>query len=255
MTESTNQIPHSSKLSVRLKHPSFPQPNRDIKVWRYMSLAKLISLIETKSLYLTRIDRFADPYEGTLTARTAAGIDMFLKNFGSPNGFAELRKIFQESRKETFVSCWHANDHESEAMWRLYCGSGSGVAIQTTYSKLVRSIEHQYDVHIGLVRYIDYEEGIFPDANTFSPIMHKRTSFSHEHEVRLVQCSVPPPESEVPLESLTVPWDIQVYADRIFVDPYAPAYYFEAVKSVLSAMCPPLSSRLEWSQMKAIPFD
>lgn len=254
MTDSTNYVPHSGKLSVRLAHTSFPQPKRDVKVWRYMSLAKFISLLETKSLYLTRVDRFADPYEGTLTARTAAGIDAHLKQMGSSNGFEELREMYQKSRKETFVSCWHANDHESEAMWRLYCGSASGVAIQTTYSKLASSIEHQYDVHIGLVRYIDYSEGMFPDANTFSPFMHKRTSFSHEHEVRLVKFSALPPETETPPESFPIIWDPETYADRIYVDPYAPAYYFEAVKAVLAAMCPALSPRLEWSQMKAMPF-
>ncbi|MBB2494133.1 DUF2971 domain-containing protein [Aquipseudomonas ullengensis] len=254
MIESTNQVSHSGKLSVRLAHPSFPQPERDVKVWRYMSLAKLISLLETKSLYLTRVDKFSDPYEGTLTARTAAGIEAHLKQLGSSNGFEELREIFKKSRMETFASCWHANDHESEAMWRLYCGSASGVAVQTTYSKLVNSIEHQYDVHIGLVRYIDYTEGMFPDANTFSPCMHKRASFSHEHEVRLVHFSMSPPEPEVSPESSKIPWDLQVYADRIYVDPYAPTYYFEAVKAVLAAMCPSLSPRLEWSQMKSLPF-
>lgn len=254
MTESKNPVPHSGKLSVRLAHSSFLQPKKDVKVWRYMSLAKFISLLETKSLYLTRADRFTDPYEGTLTSRTAAGIDAHLKQMGSPNGFEELRKMYEKNRKETFVSCWHANDHESEAMWRLYCGSASGVAVQTTYSKLTNSIEHQYDVHIGLVRYIDYNEGMFPDANTFSPFLHKRASFSHEHEVRLVQFSVPPPETDVPPDSLEIPWDLQVYAERIYVDPYAPTYYFEAVKAVIAAMCPALSPRLEWSQMKAMPF-
>lgn len=62
-------------------------------------------------------------------------------------------------------------------MWRLYGAAGGGLAIQTTYSELVKSIEFQHDIYIGLVRYIYYSTDIFPAVNGFSPAMHKRASF------------------------------------------------------------------------------
>lgn len=245
MSQSAPPIPDSHALPKRLSHPCFPQPrDANVKVWRYMDLAKLISLIQSRRLYLARLDQLADPYEGSTTQLTATGIDRFLKNVGSENGYKDLKGFYRKSRESTFVSCWHANEHESEAMWRLYGGLSGGVAIQTTYAKLVQSIEQVGEVYIGLVRYIDYSTAWFPDANAFYPVMHKRASFAHEREVRLVWYWGSPPEPDNPPSSLSIPWDIEAFAEKIFVDPYAPGYYFEAVKAVLSSMAPNLVSRL-----------
>jgi len=47
-------------------HPSFPLTiRRDQKLWRYMDFTKFMSLLETKSLWFNRSDRFDDPFEGT----------------------------------------------------------------------------------------------------------------------------------------------------------------------------------------------
>ena len=219
-----------------------------------MNLEKLISLIQLRMLYLAPLDQLADPYEGSTTQRTAAGIDAFLKNVGSTNGYKELSDFYRKSRQTTFVSCWHANEHESEAMWRLYGGLSGGVAVQTSYAKLVKSIESIGEVYIGFVGYIDYATASFPDANAFYPVMHKRASFAHEREVRMVWYWGSPPEQDSAPTHLSIPWDIEAFADQICVDPYAPGYYFEAVKAVLSSMAPALVSRLAWSQMKAVPF-
>lgn len=255
MSNSDNTMPESATLAARLSHTSFPQPqNKMVKVWRYMDLAKLISLIQSRSLYLVRLDKLTDPYEGTITSLTAAGINEYFKQIGSTNTYETFRNHFLESRQSTFVSCWHVNEHESEAMWHLYGGSGGGIAIQTTYSKLVESIELQHDVYIGLVRYIDYSTGILSDVNGFTPVMHKRASFAHEREVRFVWYwgSVPYPD-QTP-SHLTMPWDLESYIEKVYVDPNAPTYYFEAVQAVLKSMAPTLENRLEWSQMKASPF-
>jgi hypothetical protein len=254
MNNSDNTPPETATLLDRLSHSSFPQPRNNMaKVWRYIDLAKFVSLIQSRSLYLAPLDKLDDPYEGTITSRTAAGVNEHFKQIGSANTYETFSKHFQESRKSTFVCCWHINEHESEAMWRLYGGSG-GIAVQTTYSKLVESIEFQHDVYIGLVSYIDYPTGILPDVNGFTPAMHKRASFAHEREVRFVWYwgSVPYPD-QTP-NHLTMPWDLESYVEKIYVDPNAPTYYFEAVQAVLKSMAPSLKNRLEWSQMKASPF-
>ena len=217
-----------------------------------MSLPKLISLIRSNELQLIRLDNFTDPYEGSTTARTAAGIDAFLKQMSPPGGYHEMFDIYRKNRKSMFVSCWHANEHESEAMWRLYGASDGGIAIQSTYAKLVESIAEQPDLYIGLVSYADYRTASFPDANVFYPVMHKRLSFAHEREVRLVRMSVAPQDGETPA-MLVLPWNVEAYCENVYVDPYAPAYYFEALRAVLETMAPPLLPRLQWSQMKADP--
>lgn len=248
------EIAQSSYLPARLAHPSFRQPkDGSVKVWRYMSLPKLISLIDSQRLYLTRLDKMSDRYEGSVTKATAEGIKLHFQMTGSTANYNGVADLFIQGRAASFVSCWHANEHESEAMWRLYGGTG-GVAVQTTYSKLAQSVVNEYEVYIGLVRYIDYEKEWFPDANAFTPIMHKRKSFEHEREVRLVwYWGSPTPPETVP-ESLSIPWDVASIVENIFVDPTAPPYYFEAVNAVLKAMSPPLAERLQWSRMKADPF-
>jgi len=141
-------------------------------------------------------------------------------------------------------------------MWRLYCGDAHGVAIQTTYHHLVRAIEAECEVYLGCVKYIDYERDWFPDANAFYPVMHKRIAFEHEREVRMVASpsnvrALPPEQAP---EALFVPWDNEDRIERVFVDPYAPAYFFDAVSSVVDALVPKMKERLAWSQMKAAPL-
>ena len=247
-------FPESERLEVRLQHPCFPQlKDPTTPVWRYMDLAKFVALLKSRSIYLTRVDRFSDPYEGTTTPRTAAGIGQFLKNMGSVHDEAHVLKMLDAARQELFVSCWHANEHESEAMWRLYCGDGGGVAIQTTYSALLDAVRWHKGIYIGAVSYVDYRIASFPDANVFYPVMHKRASFMHEREVRLVKLSPPPLDGTQDL-ALSVPVELESLCQAIYVSPSAPNYYFEAVSAVVDAIAPSLSSRLQWSQMLLPPL-
>lgn len=228
----SEKIPESSKLDQRLNHPCFLQPaNTDMKVWRYMNLAKFIWLLREKRLLMSRLDRLEDPYEGSLTAKTIEGINTFLRHHGSNIGWNVMSEMYRQNQATTFVCCWHANEQESEAMWRLYCGHGHGIAIQTTYGNLVNSIEKEYDVYIGRVKYIDYEREWFPDANAFHPVMHKRLAFAHEQEIRMV--SSPSrirtlSQEEIP-GSISIYWNTTEKIECVYVDPYAPEYFFDAV--------------------------
>jgi hypothetical protein len=247
----------SGSIEDRLQHGTFRQPSdASQKVWRYMDLAKFTWLLSERKLTLARLDGLSDSFEGTLTAKTVEWIQKFLRDHKSKDGWDVVAKHFRDAQRTTFVSCWHANEHESEAMWRLYCGQGAGVAVQTTYQKLVTSISDQPDVYIGCVKYIDYEHESIPEANAFAPAMHKRVAFAHEREVRLVTS---PSKYRVSLAPeavptvVTLPWDCEIYADRIHVSPYAHEYFYEAARAVIQALSPALQSRLVWSYMKAAP--
>ncbi len=250
-------VPESATLESRLKHPCFPQPEDGyIKVWRYMDLAKFVWLLTHKQLFFTRLDLLSDTHEGSVTPLTAKGINEFLRRRGLTASWEQLSKAYREARSTTYVNCWYAGNTESEAMWRLYCGAGHGVAIQTTYDGLVDSIKDAYDTYIGVVNYIDYDREWFPSANMFYPVMHKRLAFAHENEVRLVtspsKYRASPPEP-TPL-GLTLDWDPASRVEALYVDPYAPEYYFDVVQSVVSSLAPNLAPKLVWSQMKAVPF-
>ena len=240
----------------KLEHQCFPQvENGAVGVWRYLDLAKFIWLLEYQKLHLARLDLLNDPHEGSTPSFVADIRDQQLRELGSPQILEQLSQVSLQSRKALYVSCWHLGNSQSEAMWRLYCSNDNGVAIRTTYKKLVESIDYDPYLYIGRVTYLDYETQGFPQGNLFYPVMHKRISFAHEQEVRLVK-TLPNfwgLQSDLSPSGLVVEWPIEPTIDAIFVNPYAPDYYFDVVKSVIQRTIPNLVDRLHWSKMRATP--
>jgi hypothetical protein len=99
------------------RRPILEVPHPDTPIWRYMDFAKYVSLLDQRAIFFTTPDRFADAFEGsvsrlTVEARERSGRDSYL-----------LGKRNREQRAYFPVSCWHVNEGESEAMWRLYLKS------------------------------------------------------------------------------------------------------------------------------------
>ena len=240
----------------KLEHPCFPQPgNTSVRVWRYLDLPKFIWLLEHRKLHLSRLDLLNDPHEGTTPRLLAMLRDQQLREFGAEKMVAQIPSINRQSRRSMYVNCWHLGNSESEAMWRLYCPNDGGVAIQTTYEKLVASAANDPFCYIGTVTYIDYESQLFPLNNGFYPVMHKRASFAHEREVRLVK-TLPEywglPEREGP-PGVSIDWEPEISVEAIYVNPYAPDFFHDVVCSVVRRFVPDLEKQVQWSQMRAAP--
>lgn len=242
-------------LENKLEHPCFPQvKDTAAKVWRYLDLAKFTWLLDNRKLYLARLDLLNDPHEGSTPRLLAQLRDQQLRELTEGKVNIDSGQINQRMRKSLYVNCWHLGNSESEAMWRLYCPGDNGVAIQTTYGKLVESIDHDRWLYIGHVTYIDYELGGFPLNNLFYPVMHKRISFAHEQEVRLVKtlsAHWSSPDTSPP--GITVEWAPEHSINAIYVNPYAPDYYYEAVRSIVLRIEPRLVDRIAWSRMRGGP--
>jgi hypothetical protein len=135
----------------------------------------------------------------------------------------------QKMREFTYVSCWHMNDHESYAMWKLYLKSDAGIAVQTTFERLTDSIagEKTQPVWIGKVRYVDYDADSIPNDHTLLPFMHKRDSFSHEQEVRAIMQAF----GGIALQS--IPIDLEVLVEKVFIAPTTPKWVRDVVQRVL----------------------
>lgn len=243
-----------SRFEHRLQHPCFLQPKQaGVGVWRYMNLAKYVSLLTSRRLFLTRLDKLSDPFEGTLPKAWAEKMTEWIAEAGQ-GSFDELRPVYSKNRYCVFVSCWHISNYESEAMWRLYGSTDGGIAVRTTYEKLTESVRSERHGYIGLVKYIDYDAALFPDNNALHPVMHKRVSFRHEQEVRVVLWD--PAHfntSELAPAARTLPWDVREFANDVYVDPAAPEYFYEAVHDVTAAFAPELASKLKWSRLRNTP--
>ncbi len=248
----TQIFKHTMDLE-RLKHPSFPQPKDDNeKVWRYLSFSKFINLLLTDSLYFCRVDLLNDSYEGTYTKTNAGSRFTTDKESNAYKIDVENKK---RNRKTMFVNCWRIDHYESEAMWKLYCPNNEGVAIQTTYKKLASSLPNDPAIYMGLIKYIDYEEETFDSGNAFNSSMHKRKSFEHEKELRLIYPATKywkAPNEDIIEEGFTQKVNLIENIEAIYVNPFAPQWYYDTVDLLSSKL--EISFNLKWSVIKGIPY-
>lgn len=195
-------------------------------LWRYMSLDKLVDLLSTSELFFTPLASFvkSDPYEGYLPAVcmdadasmhrqivrdvefTFSGVEEHRQSVGHELTEEERallsgklndlktvsRRFIAASTKRMAVNCWHINNGESEAMWRLYGDDGKGVAVETTLDALresIRACESAHRVHVYPVKYLDFfDSNLSPKdcvvEGKFRAPFLKRLSYEHEREVR-----------------------------------------------------------------------
>lgn len=204
-----------------------------------MDFTKFVSLIDSSALFFCRADLFRDPFEGSypeanLRMRPQVYSDMTPEDRSKM--FEQIASSAKTLREWTYISCWHANDFESAAMWDLYAQSDAAVAIETTYGRLAAALPE--DVFLGIVRYIDYQKDWLPEGNTFYPFMHKRKSFEHEREVRAVIQDLQGvsdlfKSGKQPIDggrSVTV--DLNAMVDVIRVSPASPEWLVKLVANV-----------------------
>jgi hypothetical protein len=229
-----------------VEHPTFVQPNNeDAKVWRYMDFTKLVSLIDSSCLYFIRADKLGDPFEGSWPRINVEARELIPNDLPkeSREKFAKamknLPKVMKNWPRHNAISCWHMNQHESAAMWKLYLKSDKGIAIQSTYRRLKQSLIDKERIHIGIVKYIDYENEWINAGDLFSPLIHKRKSFEHEQEVRAIVTKWP---TEEPTDfskdtincGLKIKTDIKTLVERIYIAPSASDWFAELVKAVIT---------------------
>ena len=161
-------------------------PAADTKIWRYMDFPKLISLLET-GLIFVRADSLGDPWEGTLGL---ANVTEVMEGASSQDERVERWKELAENHgiriRQFAVSCWHVSNTESAALWAQYVQRGAGVAIQSTISGLKASLDlGDREAWLGPVEYINYFKTRVSD-NPPEFLLRKRSSFSHESELRMI---------------------------------------------------------------------
>jgi hypothetical protein len=231
-------------MASTLDHACFVAPeDKNVKIWRYMEFTKFVSLLESKSLFLSRADKFEDKYEGSWSKANLNWLPRRLvPDLSKIDPDSELvvsaRELAEKMRAWTYVNCWHINERESAAMWKLYSRTDEAVAIQSTYLKLHHVLPE--DTYLGKVKYIDYDVQSMPEGNLFWPYVHKRLSFEHERELRIVSGDVPITEkggfdvnkvNEAPGKFVDV--DLEILIENIYVSPTAPTWFFELVQSVV----------------------
>ena len=245
-----------------------------------MKFSHLMQFLTTSELYFPRADTLDDPYEGTWPYKNGFLLRWALDNVDRleeradyyliKKGEDELRvprflegvratledllRFYidnvewpQESRKRTYVSCWHRSDFESEAMWKLYGNIDDGIAIRSSVEDLatcaqptchmqIRKSGYTYECRD--IRYIDYGNDILP-LLTINPFLYKRQSFEHEKEARFIHQSST--EKPTPLslddDGLRFPVMLNALIHEIIVAPFAPNWLFRLVSDEVEEHC------------------
>ena len=172
-----------------------------------------MSFITSKSLYLTRLDKFEDNREGitlnhliyknlkrkldNLPILSQIGKFATLDNLGpTMNKIDDDLKIIQ---RFNFASCWVLCDgnRESVAMWNLYSNPNS-IAMRIKYSEFKKLFQLENIIDYGLteniicspIQYFDFQQDSkileLLESDTIDPIFLKDNSFEHEKEFRIV---------------------------------------------------------------------
>lgn len=232
-------------------------PASDALLWRYMPFERLAAMLETQSLWFTRVDHFRDPYESELPRNdrkllqrkilldpNAEIAEVRLADYrGNPGPFAareigELMRtaagVAQLLRRSTFVNCWHANSHEDAGMWDRYGKQGEGVAVTTTLDRLIASVaDEPRPIDIAHVEYMDYRVGSILDKsgelNHFLLCCTKRDSFSQEQEVRLITLDAS--KSGPTIRGVALRCDITALVRDIYIDPDAMPVFVKSVRA------------------------
>ncbi len=199
-----------------VEDPRFRTPDCASMIWRYMDYDKFEFFVMKQVLYFCSIDTLKreDPYEGSYYACK------LLNEVPLSDAQTLVNKINQ-CGPPIAVNCWHLNENESMAMWKIYAGVKKGIAIQTTVGKLKVAFNRFRDsVRIGEISYTDepIEHPTGWSVDKFVSCMTKRKCFEYEKELRALIWDT----TEVGREndgSIVVPIEVNSLIENVYLSP------------------------------------
>jgi hypothetical protein len=213
-------------------------------------LAYKKALLDKSALYFCRADQFFnDPFEGATRFKAMKNfweqkerefiiraIRQGHKQSGQPSDDSELqreaegfvkgqrdiRQLYEPRR--TFITCWHLNPDESDAMSQIYSRRNQYmVALKTTVQRLDTALGEYSDNEIGEVNYVDYKT-FYPQLG--HQFWYKRHPFAHEREVRAIIKM----RDDIDTEGIFEPVQLDVLIEVL--GPESPGWFEEIVKSI-----------------------
>ena len=239
---------------MQLEDVSINPTVRNTTLWRYMSFTKFVSLLTKKSLFFARADKLRDPFEGSLPRQNISRLPQ--TNKGKPEKqWRQIGPFIKILGQYTLVSCWHENEYESDAMWKLYSGAEDGIAIKTDLEALSGNLIGERCVPVKKVTYVDYDTSTINPMDTLAPFIHKRKGFEHENEVRalIVEAASGQPVAgaasgfatlESILENPPEPYKVGTYQEvnipklirEVVVTPFAADWFVELVQTAAETL-------------------
>ncbi len=215
-----------------------------------MELGRFESLLEQEGLFFARSHLFEDSREGSATHRQAWS--RLPSDFKLPDGRPvrvpigeRLADFGRWNRQWVWVSCWHMNEVESDAMWKLYAPPGKAVCVQSTFRRLRDALREYAAIApwplIGVVRYIDHATDVIPSQAILAAYFHKPREYAHEREVRAVLWDLPSDDARQ-IQNDAVATDNGIWypivnmgrlIERVYIAPWSPQDTAERVRAVM----------------------
>lgn len=152
---------------------------------RYMDLPKLLDLLHTRSLYFRRADGFSDRLEGALFPSFRRSLDEAFAQKAVPHG---ADYFYRRARVGSYVSCWTIGARDNMALWQLYGGVKTSIAVTTTVDRLIKcAFAWNRSTHLHKVKYVDHRRvrnyimGHYTDV-----LQYKSDAYKYERELRVV---------------------------------------------------------------------
>jgi len=171
-------------LTIRNLSPG-DEAGSETTLWKYLTFEKFLDFLLMKRLYFRRVDKLHDPYECLMPP----GMYATARDEESPESWKRFLKrhddYINNERSKVFVNSWHVSEHESEAMWKLFGGSGHSLAVQTTFGALSSELD-PHELTAGKVIYKDVAQDDCRITDIYDFSLLKRRPFEHEKEFRLI---------------------------------------------------------------------
>jgi len=213
------------------ENPQFKPPdNENAKIWRYMSFDRYKDMLSNSCLYFCEGNKLKqnDPYEGSY-------LSFELLKKVSEKDAVEFANKMKSCGPPIRINCWHLNEFESVAMWKIY---GKAVAVQSTYKRLIKALKKcPCAVRIGKVLYIVPGKESFKTVGpetVFVPWLHKHRGFEYEREIRAVIWET----GDMPVfsdGSVLAPVDLVALIEAVYVSPIISSDVKEKVKKTNKA--------------------
>lgn len=239
-------------------------------VWRYMDFTKFLSMLQYQSLFFCTCKKMQemDPFEGEYPKKNLELLKKRKDFVKLPSKYTQKTGTYRRKFLENVsINCWHANDTENAAMWRVYLSSQEGIAIKSSIKKLKKSFMNNKEdkIYIGDIQYNDYElsnininteeylqdiknivnrEKELSDTEAFNTlykyyfplIMSKRKEFEYGKEIRLLSpIKQSTRDVRIKNDGKLVDTDLEILIDSIVVSPNATDWFVNLVKDTMKS--------------------
>lgn len=245
---------------------------------RYMSFAKVMDLLTNRKAFLPSVDALksgllGDHLEGTFPPV----IEWFLGGGGSalshlvhqsfsrslginktkmppppsvpplPTVFGAIdvtadRNVSLICKRLSYwvdVQCWHRNDAESIAMWKIYGGSEPSLAIRSTPEKLSNAIlpNATEQVHLKNVYYYNTQEPADFFVDDFSSVASKEIAYDYERELRVIAYTPSDKQrlnEDRQANGRYISVNLTELISDIVISPNAPDWFFDLARTLIT---------------------